>query len=104
MDQFVSVYFGPNEREKQREFLLAMNGVGIIQVTQDEIEHWFQEDVKANAPGCTNNIVLHNADERQRFIHVMDIFFPNKEYKITDAPGTKEFKEWLERKNAQTSH
>ena len=59
MDYYAHVHFGSEEREMQREFLTAMNGMGIIQVKQEEIEEWYKQDVSHNAPGCDNHLVLH---------------------------------------------
>lgn len=101
MDYFGHVHFGPDERQRQMDFLLAMNGAEIIQVSREEIRNWYEEDTKHNAPGCDNHFVLHGEEEKNRFKYVMDAFFSDKEYEITEEPGSKEFKEWLEKKNAR---
>ena len=99
MDKFAAVYFGPNEKEGQRDFLLAMNGAEIIQIAKADVDEWYKEDVKLGSPGYLNNLVLHDEEETNRFMYVMNTFFPKKEYKITEEPGSKEFKEWLEKKS-----
>ena len=100
MDYFGHVYFGPNEREKQREFLLAMNGAEIIQISKEEVDEWYREDIQHNAPGCDNHFVLHGEEQKKRFGYVMDTFFPNKHYDVTEEPGSKEFSNWLKKKGA----
>ena len=100
MDKFASVYFGPDEREGQRDFLLAMNGAEIIQISRDQVNDWYNEDVQRGLPGCENHLVLHGEEEVNRFGYVMKTFFPNNEYKITDDPGSKEFKDWLRKKRS----
>lgn len=99
MDRYATVVFTRDEREKQREFLLAMNGAEIIQVSKEDVDEWYKEDTSIGDPGCENHIVLHGDEEVNRFKCVMNTFFPAKEYLITDEPGSKEFKDWLERKN-----
>lgn len=104
MDKFAAVYFGRDEREGQRDFLLAMNGAEIIQVSKEDVDQWYKEDIERGLPGCENHLVLHGEEEMNRFIYVMRTFFPNKEYKITDDPQSKEFSDWLRKKrNEQTN-
>ena len=97
MDKFAHVYFGPEEANRQREFLLAMNNVGIIRMSRDEIEEWYERDLKAHT-GSDNQLVLHGEEEVKRFELVMQTFFKEKKYEVTDRPGSKEFKKWLDRK------
>ena len=97
-DKYATVVFKHGEREKQREFLLAMNGAELIQVSREDIENWFKEDTSLGDPGCENHIVLHGDEEVNRFAYVMGAFFSNREYLITDAPNSEEFKNWLESK------
>ncbi len=97
MDRYASVSFGRDEKEKQRLFLLAMNGAEIIQVSREDIENWYKEDVRLNN-GCNNRIVLHNDEEVNRFIYVMRTFFEGVPYKIESNPNDEMFKEWLEKK------
>lgn len=98
MDYFGHVHFGRDEREQQREFLLAMNGAEIIQISREEIENWYAEDVFHNSPGCDNHVVLHGEAQKNRFRYIMDAFFPKKKYEITEEPGSLEFRNWLEKK------
>ena len=97
MDKYATVNFNRNEREQQRDFLLAMNGAEIIQISREDVENWYKEDTMLNT-GCDNHIVLHDDEEVNRFKYVMQTFFGNKEYKITEEPESEEFKRWIERK------
>lgn len=102
MDLYASVDFGRDEREKQRLFLLAMNGAEIIQVSRDDIERWYKEDTEMNS-GCNNRIVLHNDEEVNRFKYVMKTFFEGVPYKIESNPNDEMFEAWLEKKKKEKS-
>ena len=86
MDRYASVSFRADEKEKQRLFLLAMNGAEIIQVSRDDIERWYKEDTEMNS-GCNNRIVLHSDEEVNRFKYVMKTFFEGVKYKIEQPNG-----------------
>lgn len=101
MNYYAHVHFSKQERDQQRSFLQLMNSIEVIQVSQEEIDDWYKEDVERDLPGYNNHLVLHGDEEKDRFRYSMDAFFPLKEYQITDEPGSKEFKEWLEKKDAQ---
>ena len=96
MDRYVRVSFGRDEKEKQRDFLLAMNGAEIIQVSEEDIDRWYEEDVKMNT-GCNNCIVLHNDEEENRFRNVMRTFFKGVPYKISDDPDNEVFEVCVEK-------
>lgn len=98
MDQYATVVFTRDEREKQREFLLAMDGAEIIQISKEDVDRWYKEDSAIGDPGCENHIVLHGDEEVNRFKCVMKTFFPDRNYYISEEPGSKEFKEWLFRR------
>lgn len=102
MDHYASVSFGADEKEKQRLFLIAMNGAEIIQVSRDDIERWYKEDTEMNS-ACHNRIVLHNDEEVSRFKYVMKTFFEGVPYKIEANPNDEMFKEWLEKKKKEKS-
>ena len=77
-----------------------MKDSGIIQVSKEDVDRWYEEDTERDLPGCENHLVLHGEEEINRFIYVMRTFFPNKEYKITDDPQSKEFSDWLRKKRS----
>lgn len=100
MDYYGHVYFEPDEKERQRKFLETMNSAGIIQLSDEELDRIYKDDISTPKLGCDNHFVLHGDEEKNRFRYVMDAFFSDKDYKITEDPASKEFKEWLEKKNA----
>ena len=102
MDRYAKVSFGRDEKEKQRDFLLAMNGAEIIQVSEEDIDRWYEEDVKINT-GCNNCIVLHSDEEVNRFRNVMKTFFKGVPYKISDDPDNEVFKECIEKSKKELS-
>ena len=51
MDKFAAVRFERDEREGQRDFLLAMNGAEIIQVSKEDVDRWYEEDTERDLPG-----------------------------------------------------
>lgn len=96
-NKYASVYFSLEELDAYRNFLLAMNGLHIIEISREEIE----ENIRYLQLACTgtnNRLVLHNDAEVSSFKNIMKAFFPNKEYQITDDPADKAFAEWLENK------
>ena len=101
MDYFGHVYFGPNEKERQRKFLETMNSAAIIQLSEEDLDRLYSEDIQMPRYGSDNHFVLHGEEEKNRFGYVMDAFFSDKKYELTDEPASEEFKEWLEKKNAR---
>lgn len=101
MDYFGHVYFGPNEKERQRKFLETMNSAAIIQISDEDLENIYREDIQMPRYGSDNHFVLHGEEEKNRFGYVMDAFFSDKKYELTDEPASEEFREWLEKKNAR---
>ena len=100
MDYYGHVYFGPDEKERQRKFLETMNSAGIIQLSDEELDRIYKDDISTPKFGCDNHFVLHGEEEKKRFGYVMDAFFSDKKYNLTEEPASKEFKEWLDKKNA----
>lgn len=98
MDYYGHVYFGPDEKERQRKFLKTMNSAAIIQLSDEELERIYEEYIPTPKFGYDNHFVLHGEEEKNRFRYVMDAFFSDKEYEITDEPASEEFKEWLDEK------
>lgn len=97
MDYFAHVNFSATEPNTQRNFLIAMNGAGIIQLTREEIDEWYDEDVRLNRPS-ENHLVLHGEEEKDRFENIMATLFKEKTYSVTSTPESKEFADWLKRK------
>lgn len=102
MDRYAKVSFGRDEKEKQRDFLHAMNGAEIIQVSEEDIDRWYEEDMQMNT-GCNNCIVLHNDEEENRFRNVMKTFFKGVPYKISDDPDNEVFKVCVEKSKKELS-
>lgn len=50
----------------KREYILRMRTDGIIEVTDEDIETWYEED-RINRCGCIDTIVLHNFSEIRKF-------------------------------------
>ena len=84
MDRFAHVDFQPEEIETNRKFLLAMANVRIISLSRDEIEEIYGDLIRDKTP-TSNDIVLHDQVEEDLFRHVMQVFFPEKEYDIATA-------------------
>ena len=94
MDKYAQVYFGPTEAKEQRDFLNAMNGLGIIEISKDRIDdeiRLFEEE----KTGMTNRLVLHGNEEVKHFEIMMATFFSGREYKITDDPDDPVFDNWI---------
>lgn len=102
MDYFGHVHFGPNEKEAQRKFLEIMNSAAIIQISDDDLDQMYAEDMQSPY-GSDNHLVLHGEEQKKRFGYVMGAFFPNKDYDITEEPGSKEFQDWLDRKRTKNT-
>ena len=102
MDRFGKVYFGPKELDKQLEFLKAMNGAQLIELSKDQINEEYKWDMDHHT-GCWNVVTLHNETEVKRFHNVMKTFFPLKEYWVHDKSDIprepEEEEEFYERKN-----
>ena len=98
MNYYAHVHFGKDERDQQRRFLQLMNSTEIIQISQEEIDNWYDDDAKLNVPGYDNHIVLHSEEERARFTYAMNAFMPKKVFYITDSPESEEFEKWLKEK------
>lgn len=81
MENHAYVRFEKEEAADQKRFLRAMNGVGIIAISEDEIAGQWQR-MKDSPVVWENDIVLHNSEEEDLFRHVMDVFFPEKAYRI----------------------
>ena len=100
MDKFAKLYFHPGEADLQRQFLLAMNGAEIIQISEEEVDRWYQEELNQEIQaGCENTIVLHNDEEVNRFKYVMRTFFKDRSYDILDEPVTDQDKNVYQRLN-----
>ena len=97
MDRFVSVYFAPGEEAELRKFYHGMNGLEIISFSQDELNRSVEEFQKMKV-GVENELVLHGIEEVNRFRFFMKAFLPDKKFTITNEPGSKEFKQWLDSK------
>ena len=97
MTKYAAVVFEREELSEQRKFLHAMNGVGVIQLSKEEIDEnmdrFEQENVR-----IVNRFVLSTKDQARDFKAVMAIFFPEHEYKITDNPDDEEFAKWIKEK------
>ena len=100
MNYYAHVHFNRNEHDKQRKFLQLMNSTEIIKLSKEEIDNIYNEDILTNAPGADNHLVLHGEEEKKRFGYAMGAFFPEKDYEITEAPGSPEFEDWLKKKGA----
>jgi len=94
MERYAAVYFGPDESKNQREFLKAMSGVGIIELSYNEIKRCV-EDFEKEKSGMTNRVVLHSQEEEEKFRNVMNAFLPTVNYEITDDPNDEDFRKWL---------
>lgn len=98
MEKYAAVYFGPGEGENLRKFYHGMNGLEIIQLSQDELNRSVEE-FEYMKVGVNNELVLHGEEQVNSFQFFMKAFMPDKEFEISDQPGSKEFKEWLDNKN-----
>ena len=94
------VFLTPGDRggaEQQRTFTNDLISAGIIQMTDEKIEEYFQKDKKTPSGGI-KHIVLHNRKERKAFINIMK--WPEYEYdgrvfyRISLTPG-KQYGDWL---------
>ena len=99
-DKYVAVYFGPNEGGGQRMFYNAMSGIGVIQVSKEDIDG-FMKDFEREKVGVINRIVIHEESMLATFRYMMDTFFRGKEYKVTDDPDDKDFADWLQEKSEE---
>lgn len=98
MDRYVHIYFGPDEMKDQREFLNAMNGIGIITIPKEDIDI-HMKDFEREHTGVENHLVLHGDEEYERFLLIMKTFFPEKKYyRITEKPDDASFAKWLAEK------
>jgi hypothetical protein len=97
MEKYAAIEFGPEEAEEQRKFLNAMNGCGIIQLTNEELDEDTKE-FERDKMGRMNHIVLHGDEKVKHFENIMHTFFENREYKITDDPDNEAFRRWLAEK------
>ena len=95
--KYAAIEFSSEEVSAWRQFLSAMAGLQIIGLTKeqvdDEVKIFMQEKV-----GVNTRLVLHNKKEVTDFECVMKVFFPEKEYRITDQPEDKMFEKWLKDK------
>lgn len=91
MVKYATVYFTPEEAEKQRQLRIAMNDVGIIFVKQEMIESDYQDMIKMKSH-AQDQITLHDEKEVNIFENIIRVFFEGLNYTITDEP-TADFKE-----------
>ena len=96
MERYAAVYFGPSEIDRQREFLQAMVGLKIIELSYNDIKR-HMEDAEKEKAGIMNRLVLHSPEEEIRFKSFMRAFFPDTEFKITNNPDDEEFSKWLKK-------
>ena len=99
---YAALYFGPEEAGDFRNFLDAMVGLHIIELSKEEIDENIKEFEKIKV-GTTCRLVLHNEQEYLMFKHCMQAFFKEKEFKITDNPDDETFAKWLEDKEKKTT-
>lgn len=97
-NKYAALHFGPEESTLWHTFLTAMTGLQIITLSKEQIE----EETKifmSEKVGADTRLVLHNDKEVADFECVMKIWFPKKEYQITDTPDDESFERWLKTKN-----
>ena len=94
-------FLTPGDRggaEQQRTFAKDLIKAGIIKMTNDKIEEYFQKD-KNEPVGGIWHVVLHNRKERKAFLEIMDrpdySFNPTIFYQVSMTPKSKEFGHWL---------
>ena len=78
------VNFLAEEAIFQRNFLKLMVGLEIICISQKDLEDIYEAMALEKVP-YHNRIVLHNKEEKDRFILAMNAFFPDRFYEITNA-------------------
>ena len=90
MNRIAYVYFSPDENYQMLKFWRAMNGAGIIMMSNMEINRFYQEEVLYHGTmGHEISIILHNDEEEKRFGLVMKTFFGKKDYDIVDDTRSK---------------
>ena len=103
MKRYAHVLFlKPGDRggaEQEKEFTVEMRNRGIIQITDEKIEEYYQKDKKEKI-GSITHVVLHNRKEVKEFRKMMEDkkWKPDIEYSITFTPKEKKFGSWLKEK------
>ena len=103
MNKYARIDFGPDDAEKKRQILNTLNGTQIITVAKEDIDRWYEEDVRIKLPE-TYRIALHNKEECERFESLMKAFFPEVEYEITNESKNDPFKKWVEKNSSRNKH
>ena len=96
LEKYARVHFTSEEADDQRDFLLAMNNVGIITISREDIDECYREFIEKGI-GSVNCLVLHGEEQIQKFTYLMRYFFPGKEYDLSDEPFNKAFSDFVEK-------
>lgn len=99
--KYAMVYFGPNELEEQRKFLLVMNNIRVIKISRDDIEENYQELLREPS-GVENRIVLCGQEQIDKFEYALKYFFNNKQYTLMEKPDTETFSHFVKRSEVET--
>ena len=88
---------GEKGAKLQRTLVEQLNAQGVITVSKDMIEKWYNQD-RAEIVGCAHSYVLHDKDEVDIFRTVMESEEMKDEtvrWKITAHDHDREFTQWV---------
>lgn len=94
---------GEEGARQAQELMEDLNNLGIIKITEEKKQEYFQKDKKREYGADHNYIVLHNLKERNDFVALMrspkyEYGFEGLKWDISLTPQNREFSGWLREK------
>ena len=78
----VDISFGKDDAARYRSFLGMMNGLELINLSQEDIDQIYK-DYMAEKKQVDSRITIDTWEKKNRFLLAMKTFFPDKEFRIS---------------------